>query len=144
MTLYDCARLGGDCSSCLSANLGSGFQCLWCDRLDVPDTCTVFDFCKTHATLFSNITNCPLPTITYIHAYFIHTYIPSFCMYVIYYTDQWSGVEIYNTYAKPICVSLIIKVRLISQTQNSDTATKDLFFMWMYNTHIYENPNHKW
>ena len=65
VTLYDCSLMGTDCSSCLSANIGTGFDCLWCDKLDTADTCTVLDYCKTHSTLFNNIINCPLPTITY-------------------------------------------------------------------------------
>ncbi|CAI7989820.1 Plexin-A4 [Geodia barretti] len=64
LTLYDCELMGSDCSSCLSTNIGTGFDCLWCDKLDTADICTVLDHCKTHSTLFNDIIDCPLPTIT--------------------------------------------------------------------------------
>jgi hypothetical protein len=64
VTLYDCTQLGTDCSSCLSANLETGFECSWCDRLQVEDECTVLDHCKTQSTVTSHISTCPLPIVT--------------------------------------------------------------------------------
>ena len=66
VTLYNCLELGRDCSSCLSADIGTGFECIWCDRQQREDECTIIDYCQTEATAAVQISGCPLPLITYV------------------------------------------------------------------------------
>ena len=73
VTLYDCSQLGTDCSNCMSTNLGTGFECIWCDKQQTEDECTILDYCRIESTVTNHITRCPLPTITYVYiSYLFH------------------------------------------------------------------------
>lgn len=78
VVLYDCSQLGSGCSSCLAANVGTGFDCGWCTRSSAEDSCSVMENCfDIFFSRFSrHAIHCPLPVIRYyVCAYF---WLPNF------------------------------------------------------------------
>ena len=63
MVLYNCPSLAEGCSSCLGANLGTGFDCGWCSGSSV-DTCRVSEDCRSPAQFATVPSECPAATIT--------------------------------------------------------------------------------
>ena len=62
--LYNCPSLATGCSSCLSFNITSGFECGWCDRPSgMTDTCSFTGDCPSQ-DLATTGSQCPMPTIT--------------------------------------------------------------------------------
>ena len=60
--LYNCTLLETGCSSCLGANLGTGFKCGWCDGNSV-DTCRVSEECLSPAQFVTSSASCPAAQI---------------------------------------------------------------------------------
>ena len=56
--LYNCALLVTGCSSCLGANLGTGFECGWCSG---SSSCRVSEECPQFVT---SSTECPAARVT--------------------------------------------------------------------------------
>ena len=63
VVLYDCPSLADGCSSCLGANLGTGFDCGWCDESS-DDMCRVSEDCRSPAQFATTPSGCPAVTIT--------------------------------------------------------------------------------
>ena len=63
MILYNCTLLKIVISSCLGANLGTGFGCGWCDGSSV-DTCRVSEECLSPAQFVTSSASCPAAQIT--------------------------------------------------------------------------------
>ena len=63
VVLYDCPSLADGCSSCLGANLGTGFDCGWCDGSS-DDVCRVSEDCRSPAQFAITPSGCPPATIT--------------------------------------------------------------------------------
>ena len=63
VVLYDCPSLADGCSSCLGANLGTGFDCGWCDGSS-DDMCRVSEDCPNPAQFAISPNECPAATIT--------------------------------------------------------------------------------
>jgi len=60
--LYNCTLLETGCSSCLEANLETGFECGWCDGNSV-DTCHVSEECLSPAQFVTSSASCPAAQI---------------------------------------------------------------------------------
>ena len=58
VTLYDCSRGEASCSTCLAANIGTGFDCGWCSSLD---ECTISEECSSEFATTSF--QCPDPVV---------------------------------------------------------------------------------
>ena len=63
VVLYNCPSLADGCSSCLGANLGTGFDCGWCDGSS-DDMCHVSEDCRSPAQFATAPSGCPAATIT--------------------------------------------------------------------------------
>ena len=63
VVLYNCSSLADGCSSCLGANLGTGFECGWCDGSS-DDVCRVSEDCPNPAHFTTAPNQCPVPRIT--------------------------------------------------------------------------------
>ena len=63
VVLYNCPSLADGCSSCLGANLGTGFDCGWCDGSS-DDMCRVSEDCRSPAQFATVPSGCPAATIT--------------------------------------------------------------------------------
>ena len=63
VVLYNCPSLAVGCSSCLGANLGTGFDCGWCRRSS-DDTCRVSEDCRSPIEFITVPNDCPDPDIT--------------------------------------------------------------------------------
>jgi len=61
--LYNCMLLETGCSSCLGANLETGFECGWCGGNSV-DSCRVSEQCLSPAQFVTSSANCPSAQIT--------------------------------------------------------------------------------
>ena len=61
VVLYNCSSLADGCSSCLGANLGTGFDCGWCSGTS-NDMCRVAENCPGQFATSPN--ECPTATIT--------------------------------------------------------------------------------
>ena len=61
MTLYDCSAFSAPvCTSCLAVNIGTGYDCGWCNGIScvAPETCS---------STFANTPNqCPSPVLRYV------------------------------------------------------------------------------
>ena len=55
--LYNCTLLVTGCALCLGANLGTGFECGWCDGSS-DDTCRVSEKCLGPAQFVTSSTDC--------------------------------------------------------------------------------------
>ena len=62
VVLYNCPSIADGCSSCLGANLGTGFDCGWCRSSD--DMCRVSEDCRSPAQFATAPSGCPVPHIT--------------------------------------------------------------------------------
>ena len=63
VVLYHCPLLADGCSSCLGANLGTGFDCGWCSGSS-DDMCRVSEDCRSPAQFATAPNQCPPATIT--------------------------------------------------------------------------------
>ena len=63
VVLYNCPSLADGCSSCLGANLGTGFDCGWCSGSS-DDMCHVSEDCRSPAQFATAPNECPAATIT--------------------------------------------------------------------------------
>ena len=63
VVLYNCPSLADGCSSCLGANLGTGFDCGWCSGSS-DDMCRVSEDCHSPAQFATAPSGCPAATIT--------------------------------------------------------------------------------
>ena len=63
VVLYNCPSLADGCSSCLGANLGTGFDCGWCSGSS-DDMCRVSEDCRSPAQFATAPDQCPTATIT--------------------------------------------------------------------------------
>ena len=63
VVLYNCPSLADGCSSCLGANLGTGFDCGWCIGSS-DDMCRVSENCRSPAQFATAPDQCPAATIT--------------------------------------------------------------------------------
>ena len=63
VVLYKCPSLADGCSSCLGANLGTGFDCGWCSGSS-DDRCRVSEDCHSPAQFATAPNECPNATIT--------------------------------------------------------------------------------
>ena len=63
VVLHNCHSLADGCSSCLGANLGTGFECGWC-RGSSDDMCHVSEDCHSPAQFATTPSGCPTATIT--------------------------------------------------------------------------------
>ena len=63
VVLYNCPSLADGCSSCLGANLGTGFDCGWCDGSS-DAVCRVSEDCRSPAQFATTPSGCPAVTIT--------------------------------------------------------------------------------
>ena len=63
VVLYNCPSLAEACSSCLGANLGTGFDCGWCSGSS-DDMCCVSEDCHSPAQFVAAPSECPAATIT--------------------------------------------------------------------------------
>ena len=63
VVLYNCPSLADGCSSCLRANLGTGFDCGWC-RGSSDDMCRVSENCHSPGQFATTPSGCPNATIT--------------------------------------------------------------------------------
>ena len=63
VVLYNCPSLADGCSSCLGANLGTGFDCGWCSGSS-DDMCRVSEDCRSPAQFVTTPSGCPDATIT--------------------------------------------------------------------------------
>ena len=63
VVLYNCPSLADGCSSCLGANLGTGFECGWCSGSS-DDMCHVSEDCRSPAQFATAPNQCPVPCIT--------------------------------------------------------------------------------
>ena len=63
VVLYNCPSLADGCSSCLGANLGTGFDCGWCSGSS-DDLCRVSENCRSPAQFATTPSGCPNAAIT--------------------------------------------------------------------------------
>ena len=63
VVLYNCPSLADGCFSCLGTNLGTGFDCGWCDGSS-DDMCRVSENCCSPAQFATAPNECPAATIT--------------------------------------------------------------------------------
>ena len=63
VVLYNCRSLADGCSSCLGANLGTGFDCGWCSGSS-DDMCRVSEDCRSPAQFATAPNECPTATVT--------------------------------------------------------------------------------
>ena len=63
VVLYNCPSLADGCSSCLGANLGTGFDCGWCSGSS-DDMCRVSENCRSPGQFATAPDQCPTATIT--------------------------------------------------------------------------------
>ena len=63
VVLYNCTLLANGCSSCLGANLGTDFDCGWCDET-TGALCRVSEDCRSPAQFSTSSERCPAVTIT--------------------------------------------------------------------------------
>ena len=61
--LYNCMLLETGWSSCLGANLETGFECGWCDMTSL-DTCRVTEECLSPVQFVTSSASCPAAQIT--------------------------------------------------------------------------------
>ena len=61
VTLYDCSAFSAPvCTSCLAVNIGTGYDCVWCNGIScvVPETCS--------STFAIQPNQCPSPVLSYV------------------------------------------------------------------------------
>ena len=62
VTLYDCSAFSAPvCTSCLAVNIGTGYDCGWCNGIS---RCVVLETCSS--TFLNTPNQCPSPVLSYV------------------------------------------------------------------------------